>query len=101
MARRGRWVAAPARDSPTNHTPPSKNNKHHRQLLARPEAAALFPADVIRRAREFLEGIPGGLGAYSESPGAPVVRRLIAGAIERRDGVACDPDEIYMTVRLI
>jgi hypothetical protein len=28
-----------------------------------------------------------------------VCRRQIAAAIERRDGVPCDPNELYMTVR--
>jgi hypothetical protein len=46
-----------------------------------------------------LAEIPGGLGAYSESPGAAVCRRLIAGAIERRDGFPCSLNELYMTVR--
>jgi aspartate/methionine/tyrosine aminotransferase len=61
------------------------------------------PTDSIRppkpHHRQFLAEIPGGLGAYSDSAGAAVVRRLIAGAIERRDGVPCDPSELYMTVR--
>jgi alanine transaminase len=61
--------------------------------------AELFPPDVIGRAREFLAGIPGGLGAYSDSAGALVLRRQIAAALERRDGFPANPDELYLTVR--
>jgi aspartate/methionine/tyrosine aminotransferase len=53
----------------------------------------------VSRAREFLRGIPGGLGAYSDSAGAAVLRRHIAAALEKRDGVPADPDELYLTVR--
>ena len=68
------------------------------QLLQEPAALELFPSDVVQRAKVFLEEIPGGIGAYSDSAGAPVLRRQIAGAIERRDGCPCNPDELYLTV---
>jgi alanine transaminase len=68
------------------------------QLLEEPAAAQLFPADVIERAKVFLKEIPGGIGAYSDSAGALVLRRQIAAAIERRDGFPCNPDELYLTV---
>ncbi|KIZ01751.1 alanine transaminase [Monoraphidium neglectum] len=67
------------------------------ELLKHPEVTALFPADVIKRAEQFLAEIPGGLGAYSDSAGAAVCRRQIAAAIERRDGVPCDMSELYLT----
>jgi hypothetical protein len=82
-----------------NYPDPTPNATNPKQLLGRPEAAALFPADAVKRAREFLEGIPGGLGAYSDSAGAAVCRRQIAAAIAARDGTPCDPEDIYMTVR--
>jgi aspartate/methionine/tyrosine aminotransferase len=68
------------------------------QLLEHPQIGALFPADVIERARVFLSDIPGGVGAYSDSAGALVLRKQIAAAIERRDGYPASPDEIYLTV---
>lgn len=68
------------------------------QLLDHPQIGALFPADVIERARVFLSDIPGGVGAYSDSAGALVLRKQIAAAIERRDGYPASPDEIYLTV---
>jgi aspartate/methionine/tyrosine aminotransferase len=68
------------------------------QLLEHPQIGALFPADVIDRARVFLSDIPGGVGAYSDSAGALVLRKQIAAAIERRDGHPASPDEIYLTV---
>ena len=69
----------------------------HAQLLEVPEVGRLFPSDVIARAKLLLDQIPGGVGAYSESAGAYVMRRLVADAIERRDGYPCNPEDIYMT----
>jgi len=60
--------------------------------------AALYPRDAVARAREFMDEIPGGVGAYSDSAGALVLRRQIAAAISRRDGgIACDPDDLFLT----
>lgn len=68
------------------------------QLLDHPAVHDIFPSDVITRARALLADIPGGLGAYSESPGAMCIRRMVADAISRRDGgIPCDPEGIYMT----
>ncbi len=67
------------------------------QLLDHPNVAQLFPSDVISRARQLLQAIPGGVGAYSESAGATVLRKMVAEAIERRDGVPASADDIYMT----
>ena len=38
----------------------------------------LFPNDVIKRAKEYLDAIPGGTGAYSDSQGAAIIREQIA-----------------------
>ena len=38
----------------------------------------LFPSDVIKRAKEYLDAIPGGTGAYSDSQGASIIREQIA-----------------------
>lgn len=67
------------------------------QLLSHPEVSRLFPPDVIERARVFLAEIPGGLGAYSDSAGALVLRKQIAAALEQRDGCPASPDELYLT----
>lgn len=66
-------------------------------LLEHPAIADMFPSDVIKRAKMLLEAIPGGLGAYSESAGAMVLRKLVASAIEKRDGCPCHAEDIYMT----
>lgn len=67
------------------------------QLLEREEAKAIFPADAIARAREYLSNIPGGTGAYSESKGALICRQHVAQGIARRDGYPCDPDDLWLT----
>ncbi|KAF8060624.1 ALAAT2 [Scenedesmus sp. PABB004] len=66
-------------------------------LLDHPAVGGLFPADVVARARLYLSAIPGGVGAYSDSAGALVLRQQIAAALERRDGWPARPDEIYLT----
>jgi len=64
-----------------------------------PNAAKLFPADAIRRAKEIKVGLKGmGPGAYTHSKGAKCFREDIAKFIEERDGgVPCDPEDIFMT----
>lgn len=48
------------------------------QLLENEQAKAIFPPDVIARAKKYLAAIPGGTGAYSDSRGAMVLRKDIA-----------------------
>jgi aspartate/methionine/tyrosine aminotransferase len=60
-------------------------------------AASAFPADILRRARTILESSRYGLGAYSESKGMKFVRDAIASFIAARDGIASDPESIYIT----
>lgn len=67
------------------------------QLMDSEHAAALFPPDVIARAKEYLKNIPGGVGAYSESKGAAHLRKEVAKGIERRDGLPCDPNDLWLT----
>jgi GNAT superfamily N-acetyltransferase len=45
------------------------------ELARNPAAAALFEPDAILRAKEYLQAIPNGLGAYSESQGFAIVRQ--------------------------
>ncbi|GAB4822530.1 hypothetical protein N2152v2_009576 [Parachlorella kessleri] len=67
------------------------------ELMDSEHAARLFPADVIARAKDYLAHLPGGIGAYSDSKGAPYLRQQVAAGIERRDGFPCDPDSLFMT----
>lgn len=67
------------------------------ELMDSEHAAALFPPDVIARAKEYLKNIPGGVGAYSESKGAAHLRKEVAKGIERRDGLPCDPNDLWLT----
>lgn len=48
------------------------------QLLEFENVEKLFPSDVIKRAKEYLDAIPGGTGAYSDSQGAAIIREQIA-----------------------
>ncbi|KAK9906640.1 hypothetical protein WJX75_005366 [Coccomyxa subellipsoidea] len=67
------------------------------ELLENEQAKAIFPPDVIARAKKYLAAIPGGTGAYSDSRGAMVLRKDIAKGIEERDGYPCDPDNLFLT----
>jgi aspartate/methionine/tyrosine aminotransferase len=65
-----------------------------------PDAAKLFPRDVIERAREIKQDAlhNHGTGAYSHSQGAMPFREDISKFIEKRDGgVKSDPNNIFMT----
>ena len=60
-------------------------------------AAALYPADALARARSILASNPSGTGAYSESKGVSALRAEVAAFLEKRDGHAADPDDIFLT----
>jgi len=73
-----------------------------RQALALAEYPALaeqaqFPADVLEVAREIQRGSKHGLGVYTESKGFRFVRDAVARFISARDGIASDPEAIYLT----
>ncbi|KAF8496628.1 pyridoxal phosphate-dependent transferase [Gautieria morchelliformis] len=57
---------------------------------------ALFPPDVIARAKELIHEI-GSVGAYSHSQGVPLVRKHVAEFIQARDGYPSDPSNIFLT----
>ena len=59
--------------------------------------AGTFPADVVATARLVLEQSGHGLGAYTESKGFRFVREAVAEFIAARDGIAADPEAIYLT----
>ncbi|TPX47593.1 hypothetical protein CcCBS67573_g10239 [Chytriomyces confervae] len=56
----------------------------------------LFKPDARERAAKYLAAI-GSAGAYSHSQGVPIVRREVADFIEKRDGFAADPENIFLT----
>lgn len=60
-------------------------------------APKAFPADVIATARKVLAGTVHGVGAYSESKGVRFIREAVAAFIAERDGIATDPEAIFLT----
>ena len=67
------------------------------ELLSRPEALALYPKDLVERAREILRRHPPGTGAYSQSTGIPFIRQAVADFVSLRDGIASDGDRVILT----
>jgi len=61
------------------------------------QAPQLFPADALAAARAILVGSKHGVGAYSDSKGIRFIREAVAAFIQERDGVAADPEHIYLT----
>ena len=66
------------------------------ELLERMPAGT-FPDDVVATARLVLRQSGHGLGAYTDSKGMRFVREAVADFIRRRDGIAADPEAIYLT----
>ena len=66
-------------------------------LMARPEARKLFPADAIDRAKMVLDKNPSGMGAYTQSAGLPFIREAVADFINKRDGIPVDMNRILLT----
>ncbi|XP_059579643.1 alanine aminotransferase 1 isoform X2 [Alligator mississippiensis] len=60
---------------------------------------AAFPEDAKKRAQRILDACAGhSAGAYSASPGIPVIRQDVARYIERRDGgIPSNPDHIFLS----
>lgn len=57
-----------------------------------------IPDEAKDRAREFLQFVPAGLGAYTNSMGIEHIRKHIAEFIKQRDGgVTSNPDKIFLT----
>jgi hypothetical protein len=61
-------------------------------LLEHPKVNEMFPEDAIARAKKILASFKGGVGAYSDSRGNPLVREEVAKFIEERDGVKSNPN---------
>jgi len=66
-------------------------------LLEDPNITSMFNQDAIDRAREYLEIVPGGSGAYSHSMGVYGIREKVSRFIEKRDGYPSDPERIFLT----
>lgn len=65
-------------------------------LLERADVDKIFPKDAIARAKKILASFKGGIGAYTDSRGNPLVREEVAKFIEKRDGVPSNPDNIFL-----
>ncbi len=61
-------------------------------LLERRDVEQIFPRDAVARARRLLSAFKGGVGAYTDSRGNPLVREEIAKFIEARDGTPSNPE---------
>ncbi|NXX82812.1 ALAT2 aminotransferase, partial [Urocolius indicus] len=60
-------------------------------------ASDAFPDDAKSRARRLLAACGGqSAGAYSASPGIELVRGDVARFLQRRDGIASDPQNIFL-----
>eukprot|EP00850_Spirogloea_muscicola_P012605 SM000082S22847 [mRNA] locus=s82:191590:196000:- [translate_table: standard] len=73
-------------------------------LLDDPNVGKLFPPDAIARAKYYLHHMQGGVGAYSDSKGLPIVRQEVAEFIKKRDGyprhvphLSTDPEHVFLT----
>jgi aspartate/methionine/tyrosine aminotransferase len=63
-----------------------------------PDVLKMYPKDAVKRAKEIKLGLGSGSGAYSHSKGARIFRDDVAAFIKKRDeGVASDPEDIYLT----
>ncbi|ORX89228.1 PLP-dependent transferase [Basidiobolus meristosporus CBS 931.73] len=63
----------------------------------REKVEALYPIDVIERAKKLVSSAGGSVGAYSHSMGIPYIRQQVAKFIEERDGYPADPEKIFLT----
>ena len=67
------------------------------ELLHNKNAAEIYPADVLQKAKAILAHHPHGTGAYTQSAGIPFIRKAVAEFIQRRDGIPSDKDHIILT----
>ncbi len=65
-------------------------------LLDHPDVHKMFPRDAIARAKAYLKAAPGGIGAYSDSKGLPIVRQEFSDFLQRRDGYGANIDNIFL-----
>lgn len=67
------------------------------EFLNNQEILKTFPKDIIKKAKEFINKNPIGLGAYSQSAGIPFIRKAVADFISKRDGIPADKEHIILT----
>ena len=67
------------------------------ELLNNEAVLKSYPADIVNRARKFVEDYPIGVGAYSQSAGIPFIRKAVADFIKSRDGIPADKEHIILT----
>ncbi len=85
------------KQKPLSHVRQMLSLLEYPELMEHPETRALFPADLVARAREILRRHPHGMGAYTQSPGIPFIREAVAEFIRTRDGIPADRDTIILT----
>jgi len=56
-----------------------------------------FPEDVILRAQRYIKEMKGGLGAYSDSRGLPIIRQEVADFLSSTSGQPSDPDHVFLS----
>jgi len=66
-------------------------------LLEHPASTSMFAPDAIARAKTYLANIKGGVGAYSDSKGTPIVRNEIADFIRAQTGQLSNPENIFIS----
>lgn len=67
-------------------------------LLKDPAVRRNFPEDVILRAQCYIKDMKGGLGAYSDSRGLPIVRQEVAEFLSvTSGGQSSDPDLVFLS----
>ena len=70
-------------------------------LASYPELLAhtsIFPEDIMQRIKHLLGHIRGGVGAYTESQGLPVVRESVCRFIEQRDKIGgLSPADLFLS----
>jgi alanine transaminase len=78
--------------------PPLTFNRQVLSILLYPELlkSDMIPEGAKKRARYYLERIPGSIGAYGPAPGYVFVRENIAKFLAKRDGAASSADHIQM-----
>jgi len=67
------------------------------ELIEDASVRARFPRDIVERAKSLLAKHPPGTGAYTQSPGMPLVRQAVADFISRRDGIPSDWRRVILT----
>eukprot|EP00938_MAST-03A_sp_MAST-3A-sp1_P006033 g6033.t1 len=79
---------------------PLKFNREVLSLVTNPslmEHKSIFSEQARARAKQYLNAIQGGVGAYSQSQGFEIVRKEVASFISKRDGFPSNPNNIFLS----